>query len=95
MQCFMRYIPYLFITLLFSEIILIKFISAVRIESETGNELIKIRHRKKFQTKIVFPTVSGLRCKHLRQHCRFSQDCCPGTYCYEDEGDSHKRHCDV
>ncbi|KAF8795926.1 hypothetical protein HNY73_000373 [Argiope bruennichi] len=92
MQCFTRYVAFLLAVLLFEGNMLTKFISA---EEEFENELTKTDHHKKFQTKIVVPTVSGLRCKHLHQYCRFSQDCCPGTYCYEDEGDSHKRHCDI
>ncbi|KAG8187169.1 hypothetical protein JTE90_020044 [Oedothorax gibbosus] len=52
-------------------------------------------HKHKTRIRIVTSSMVMDHCRKMHQHCRFSEDCCPGTYCYEHEGISHKRYCNI
>ncbi|GFT63590.1 hypothetical protein NPIL_308511 [Nephila pilipes] len=38
---------------------------------------------------------AALGCQRRHQQCKYNQDCCFGFYCFEEEGLSSERFCDI
>ncbi|GFR32882.1 hypothetical protein TNCT_102891, partial [Trichonephila clavata] len=53
------------------------------------------KNDKVVKTRLIVDAILRSDCKHRHQNCTFNQDCCLGTYCFEEEGLSNKRFCDV